>query len=63
MYEELSELDRLQLAIDFHLSGSTIPMELSVLLGASLTDAVTNPSVSKEPTHESLRISADIRIS
>lgn len=63
MYEELSELDRLQLAIDFHLSGSSIPKELSLLLGASLTDAVTNTSVSKEPTHESIRISADLRIS
>jgi len=63
MYEELSELDRLQLAIDFHLSGSSIPMELSILLGASLTDAVTNPTVSKEPTHENLWINTDIRIS
>lgn len=63
MYEELSALDRLQLAIDFHLSGSAIPMELSVLLGASLTDAVTNPTVSKEPAHESLRSSPDLRIS
>lgn len=63
MYEELSELDRLQLAIYFHLSGSSIPMELSILLGASLTDAVTNPTVSKEPTHENLRINADLRIS
>jgi hypothetical protein len=63
MYEELSRLDQLQLAIDFHLSGSSIPMELSILLGASLTDAVTNPTVSKEPTHENLRINTDIRIS
>lgn len=60
MYEELSELDRLQLAIDFHLNGSDIPMELSVLLGSSLTDAVTNPIVNKDTPNESIRISINI---
>ncbi len=63
MYEELSEHERLHLAIDFHLKGSSIPKELSLLLGTILMDAIINPIVNKEPTHEDVWNNTNIRIS
>ena len=48
MYEDLSQYEQLLLAVQFHLSGSVIPQELSALLGEDLVADITNPIVNKD---------------
>ena len=43
MYSELSPDDQLLLAIEFHLSGYTIPQELIDLLGDQIIKDITTP--------------------
>ena len=47
MYKELSEIDQLLLAIEFHMNETTIPKELIDLLGEDLVSDITNPILNK----------------
>jgi len=47
MYQNLDSYQQLLLAIEFHLSGATIPQELADLLGPELITDITNPNVCK----------------